>query len=338
MPIIEFFASASDRAQQIIYTKIKIFFLTQPRFSSNLYHISLLPSIKIPSEIFHFQLVDLFNQPLSSTRFEIDPTNFFVINENKLILKDRLSQSKIFYFNIYGYWKNYTCQASIQIIFAEKIIKLPRKFYEFLIEKNHLKDNDLIQKFEMKNSLLKILPTPLTTNNCTRNFNLKYNQLYFENHPILSNLCFFELQISNEKSISTSLIKISFIDSDFKPTFSSNIYYFYTNHLRVFAKSSNRIRYKLQTNPYGLVINQTTGIVSLKYSSDKIQHLDRIQLLVHAIDDKTGFNDTALIKIISNQKKEFKLPPDIPLCPNGPISISEQTLQGKSTKEAKFSS
>jgi hypothetical protein len=202
-------------------------------------------------------------------------------------------------------------------------MKLTSKFYEFLIEKNQLKNNDLIQKFEIKNSLLKILPTPLTINNCIRNFYLKYNQLYFDNHPILSNLCFFELQISNEESISSSQVKISFIDSDFKPIFSSNIYYLYTNHLRVFAKSSNPIRYRLQTNPYGLVINQTNGIVSLK------NNLDQIQLFVYAIDDKTGLNDTALIKIISNRKKEFQLPREIPLCSHSLISISDQILPGE---------
>ncbi len=84
---IEFFASASDRAKQITYTKIKIIFPIQPKFTSNLYYISLISSITIPSEIFHFELVDLFNQPLSSTRFSIDQTKFFEINQNKLILK-----------------------------------------------------------------------------------------------------------------------------------------------------------------------------------------------------------------------------------------------------------
>ncbi|CAF4423763.1 unnamed protein product, partial [Adineta steineri] len=77
-PIIEFFASASDRAQQIVYTKIIILFPIQPRFTSNLYHIFLNPLIKIPSEIFHFQLVDTFNQPLSSTRFELEHSTHFL--------------------------------------------------------------------------------------------------------------------------------------------------------------------------------------------------------------------------------------------------------------------
>jgi len=322
---IEFFASASDRAKQIVYTKIKIIFPIQPRFSSNLYYVSLLPSIKIPSEIFHFQLVDFFNQPLSLTRFEIDRTNIFEINENKLIIKEKLNPSKLFHFNIYGYWKNFTCQTSIQIIFVEKIIKLNKKFYEFSIEKYLLKENDFIEKFNIKNSLLKIFSTPLTINNCIENFYLKYNELYFKNYPILSNICFFELQLSNEINIYSSQIKISFIDSDLKPKFSSKIFYFYTNYIRIFAKSSNTIRYKLQTNPYGLIINQTNGILSLH----RINNLDQIQLEVYAIDEKTNFNDTALINIIFNKKKQFEISKEIPLCPNTPISISDQSLPGK---------
>ncbi|CAF5209679.1 unnamed protein product, partial [Rotaria magnacalcarata] len=45
---IEFFASASDYAQQIVYTKIRIIFPIQPQFTSNLYFISLTPPMKIP--------------------------------------------------------------------------------------------------------------------------------------------------------------------------------------------------------------------------------------------------------------------------------------------------
>jgi len=326
---IEFFASASDRAKQIIYTKIQIVFPIQPKFTSNLYYISLISSIKIPSEIFHFELVDLFNQSLLSTRFEIDQTNFFEINQNKLILKEKLPLLKIFYFNIYGYWKNLTCQTSIQIMSVENKIKLNKNFYEFSIEKNLLKTNYFIQKFDIKNSLFKILSTPLTINNCIENFYLKNNELYFKTYPILSNLCFFEIKLTNQISISSSQIKILFIDPDFLPKFSSKNFYFYTNHIRMFAKSSNTIRYKLQTNPYGLIINQTNGIISFKYNFDRIKNLNQIQLFVYAIDEKTNFNDTALIHIIPNRKKLFKIPTEIVSCPNTPVSISDQSLPGK---------
>ncbi|CAF3712506.1 unnamed protein product [Rotaria sp. Silwood1] len=69
---IEFFASASDYVQQIVYTKIQIHFLIQPKFTSNLYFISLNTSLNIPSEIFHLKLVDSINQPLSLTKFKIE--------------------------------------------------------------------------------------------------------------------------------------------------------------------------------------------------------------------------------------------------------------------------
>jgi hypothetical protein len=328
---IEFFASASDRAKQIVYTKIKITFPIQPRFTSYLYYISLNPLIKIPSEIFHLQLVDLFNQPLSSTRFQIDhPTNLFQINQNKLIVKESLPATKIYYFNIYGYWKNFTCQTSIQIIVDRKHMKLTKKFYEFHLEIPRLKENYFIAKFPIENSLLKIRSTPLTTNNCSENFYLKQNNLYFNNYPILSNLCFFELQLTNEKRISTSQVKILLIQTDFKPKFSSNIYYFYTTkNIRVFAKSSNTIRYKLQTNSYGLILNSTTGILLFKYASNRIENIDRIQLLVYAIDEKTFLNDTALINIIFKNRKPMKIPTEISPCSDTSISISDQNLPGK---------
>ena len=321
-PIIEFYASASDRAQQIAYTKIQILFPIRPKFTSNLYSIYLNHSISIPSEIFHFQLVDDFNQVLSSTRFEIDQTKFFQMKQNKLILKEQISQSKVFYLKIYGYWKNFTCQTSVQITFAEQRIRLMKKSYEFSLEKNHLKKHFLIKKFNIKNSLLKILSTPLTINNCTQNFYLLSNELYFNHSPIISNLCFFELQLSDQKMISTSQIKISFIDGDIKPKFTSNIYHFSSNPIRVFAQSSNTIRYRLQANPYGLIINPTTGILTLKYQN-------QIQLLVYAIDEKTNLNDTALIDIRFHQKKDFQIPKEIHPCSNTPRTISDQNLPGE---------
>ncbi|CAF1202193.1 unnamed protein product, partial [Adineta steineri] len=336
-PIIEFFASASDRAQQIVYTKIIILFPIQPRFTSNLYHIFLSSLIKTPSEIFHFQLVDTFNQPLSSTRFELEhSTHFLQINQNKLILKDLFHQSKIYYFNINGYWKNVTCQTTIQILYGEKHLKLNKNFYEFYLEIEILKENFFIEKFEFKNVSLKIRSTPLTIQNCTENFYINEKKLYFNNYPILSNLCFFELQFINEKITTTSQIKIHFIQSDFKPKFSSNIYYFYTKNIQVFAKSSNTIRYKLQTNSYGLIINQTTGILSFKYTSYRINSIDQIQLLVYAIDEKTYLNDTALINIILNKRKQFAIPSAIALCSNRTISISDQSLPGTIIQDIYF--
>ncbi|CAF0982632.1 unnamed protein product, partial [Rotaria sordida] len=328
---IEFFASASDYAQQIIYTKIQIIFPIQPKFKSNLYFIYLNSTIKIPSEIFQFELVDSLNQQLLLTKFKIDETKFFDIKQNKLILKKQLYPLKISYFNIYGYWKNYTCQSIIQIMYIEKIFKLNKQFYEYKIDKILLKENFFITKFKIKKKLILIInSTPLTRNNCIENFYFKQNKLFFKNYPILSDLCFFEIQLLNEKNlISSSQIKILFINSsNIQPKFSSKIYYFYTNNIRVFAKCSNTIRYKLQTNSYGLFINQTNGIISFNYDLDRMKKFYQIQLLVYAIDEKTYLNDTALIYIIFNKQKQFDIPIEISLCPNTPISISDRTLSG----------
>lgn len=328
---IVFFASATDSAQQIVYTKIQILFPIQPKFSSNLYFISVNPPIRIPSEIFHLELVDSLNQPLSSTKFKIDQSNLIEINQNKLILKRQLIPSKIYYFNIFGYWKNFTCQTSIQVKHSEKYLKFNKKIYEFVIEKTTLTENYFIEKFELrKNFTLIINSTPLTRNYCIDNFYIHQNKLFFKHFPIISDLCFFEIQFIHENTILSSQIKISFINSNIKPKFSSKIYHFYTKNIRVFASNFNPIHYKLQANPYGLIIDHTNGIVSFKYDSDKLKSINHIQLFVYAIDDKTRFNDTATIHIVLNHKKQFNIPSEVFSCMNKPISISDQTLPGKS--------
>ncbi|CAF1545949.1 unnamed protein product [Rotaria magnacalcarata] len=327
---IEFFASASDYAQQIVYTKIRIIFPIQPQFTSNLYFISLTPPMKIPYEIFHLQLVNSLNQPLSFTRFRIDQTSFIEITQNKLMLKRQLMLSKIYHFNIYGYWKNYTCQTSIQIRMATKNFSLNKKSYEFSMEKTILKENSFIEKFDTKkNSTLIINSTPLTRSSCIENFYIKQNKLFFKNFPILSDLCFFEIQLIYENSISSSQIKASFIDSNIKPKFSSNIYYFHTNNIRVFATSFNEIRYRLQTNPFGFIIDPTNGILSFKYDFNRMKTFHSIQLFVYAIDEKTLLNDTAIVHIIFNKaNQQFSIPREIPSCQNTSILISDQTLPG----------
>ncbi|CAF0721029.1 unnamed protein product [Adineta ricciae] len=328
-PTIEFFASARDRAHQITYTKIKVHFPIQPRFTSYLYYIPLVSPIRIPSEIFHFHLVDLFNQPLSSSRFEIDhPTNLLEINQNKLILKQYLHPSKIYQFDINGYWKNFTCQTTIQIIFIEKNMKLNKKSYEYQLETESLRNTHLIENFSDTNCSVKILPTPLTINNCTNNFYLNQQQLYFSTRPILSSICFFELHFTNEKLTFTSQMKISFLPPVTKPKFSSSVYYFYNRNVQVFAKNSNTIRYKLQANPFGLLINQTTGVISFKYASNKLDEINYIQLTVYAIDEKTNLNDTAIVHIILNRRAALEIPDHIPACSNASILISDQSLAG----------
>ncbi|CAF5191998.1 unnamed protein product, partial [Rotaria magnacalcarata] len=142
-------------------------------------------------------------------------------------------------------------------------------------------------------------------------------------------LCFFEIQLIYENSISSSQIKVSFIDSNIKPKFSSNIYYFHTNNIRVFATSFNEIRYRLQTNPYGFIIDPTNGILSFKYDFNRMKTFHSIQLFVYAIDEKTLLNDTAIVHIIFNKaNQQFSIPREIPSCQNTSILISDQTLPG----------
>ena len=337
-PIIEFYASATDLSNQIVYTKIQLIYSIQPKFTSNLYYISLIPSkLIIPSEIFQFEIVDLFNHPLKSAKYQLkNQTHLFEINDNKLILKEYLIPSDRYFLNINAYWKNFILQTSIQIMFVERIRTLDKKSYEFTLDKDSLKENFLIEKFPAENLTLKIVATPLTRNDCIENFDIKMNELVFRNYPILSDLCFFELQLTDNISVSSSQVKISFIDSNFQPKFSSNIYYFYVNQkdnlLRVFAKCSNGIQYKVQNNSYGLIMNQTDGVLRFKYGLDLIKNIDRIQLDVYAIDEKTNLNDTAVIDISFDERKQFEVPrkfSEVSLCRNLPISLSDQSLPGK---------
>ena len=322
-PTIEFFASATDRAKQIAYTKIKILIPIQPKFTSNLYHIALNSSRKLPLEIFQFHLVDSFNRLLSSTRFEINRQDLFEIRGNKLFLNKQFSsQSNVMLLvNVTGFWKNWTCQSSIRLTIDEKIMRLNKKFYEFLIEN---KSPSLIKKFDIKNSSLKLISTPLTFNNCSQNFYIKHNELYIDNTTIRSKICFFELELSNGRSLSTSQVKVLFADFDSKPTFSSKFYSFSSNDIRVFAKSQNSIRYKLESNPYDFFINQTSGRIYSNYNMNKFE---QIQLYVYAIDDKTNLNDTATISISFNRKKSFEIPERIPSCSNRSRLISDESNQ-----------
>ncbi|CAF3595684.1 unnamed protein product [Adineta steineri] len=341
-PIIEFYASATDLSNQIVYKKIKLIYSIQPKFNSNLYFISLLTSnMIIPLEIFQFDIVDLFNQSLKSAKYQLkNQTNLFEMNDNKLILKEYLLPTDKYYLNVNAYWKNFIIQTSIQINFVEKFIHLEKKSYEFQLEKNLLKKDFFIEKFSIKNNFrLKISSTPLTRNDCHENFYIKSNELIFSNFPILSDICFFELHLTDNISISTSQVKILFMDSNIQPKFSSKIYYFYIknnddytkNIFRVFANSSNSIRYKLDNNSYGLFINSNDGILKFQYNLDFMKNIDRIYLNVYAIDEKNNVNDTALIDISFNESKQFELPKNysqIELCPNIPILLSDQSLPG----------
>ncbi|UJR27505.1 hypothetical protein I4U23_008789 [Adineta vaga] len=336
---IEFYASAKDLANQIVYTRIQLIHPVQPRFNSDLYFISLIPTqVKIPMEIFRFDIVDSFNQPLKSAKYQLkNQTNLFEIQENKLILKENLVPTDQYSLTINAYWKNFIIQTSIQINFVEKIFHLENKSYEFRLEKSILKENDSIEKFQIKNLTLRILPTSLTQNNCHENFYIKFNELFFKRFPILSDLCFFELHLTDHISTSSSQVKILFTNSTNQPQFSSSIYHFYvynhnsTDQFRVFAQSLNSIQYKLQNNPYGLMINQTNGILQFMYQSKLIENISRIHLNIYAIDETTNVNSTAIIEISFNERKQFDMPKNhsqIDICPNLPIVLSDRSLPG----------
>ncbi len=330
-PVLEFFASAMDLAKQIVYTKIKIIYSIQPKFQSNLFFINLIrKDLIIPSEIFELEIVDSFNQPLNSAKFQIkNQTNFFTINENKLIIQENFLPSNDYFLNINAYWKNFIIQTSIQIQFVDKLIQFEKKFYQYSIDKSFLKENDFIEKFPIENLTLKIVPTSLTRNDCQENFYIKLNQIFFKTFPILSDLCFFELQLTDHISSSSSQIQISFIHSNIPPKFSSKIYYFHQQNLfRVFANGSNVIRYRLQNNSYGLFINQTDGVITWKYDFNENKN---IQLFVYAIDEKTNLYDTALVEILFHGKTSFQIPnnySEVLSCSNIPIRLSEQSLPG----------
>ena len=333
---IEFYASASDRVHQIAYTTIRIVLPTQPRFSSNLYFLSLMLPLKIPSEIFQFELVDAFNQPLSSARFGLDHTHLFQVEANKLILRENLDFSKIYYLNIYGYWKHYSLQSSLRIVVVAHSIGFDRSLYDFRLDPVLLKPQDAIKTFLMPNVTLKILSTPLTRNDCIRNFYIRQNLLVFHQHPIRSQLCLFEVQAANQNSIATSQIKVSFIHSLGKPRFSSDLYYFYpqskTSTFRVFAKSSYALRYSLEANLYGLNIHSTTGVLSFDGDFDTVNQVASVQLTVYARDVDTKGNASAKVRISFRRQQLFEVPRNrstISICSNRSLVVVDDSLPGK---------
>ena len=334
-PIIEFYASAKDLAKQVVYTKIKVIYPVQPKFTSNFYFISLNPTeIRLPSEIFEFHLVDLFNRTLNGGKFQIrNQTDFFEIKENKLIFKENFYPAKQSILNINAYWKNFILQTTVQIQLVDKIIELEQIIDEIHLEKTDVQSNLFIRKLPIDPSLnSKVISTPLTRNDCEENFYLKDSDLFFGNLPIRSDLCFFEIQLTDQISTQSMPMKISFTNSTMKPKFSSKIYEFNPNNIdnlfRVFAQGSNRIRYELQTNSFGLTINQFDG--SLHFQS-KIPLTESFQLNIYAIDEKTSLNDTALVRFEINGQTNFQLPEqssDVPFCSNKPIQLSDQSLPG----------
>ena len=338
-PSVEFFASASDLADQRVYTKIILTYLMEPKFDSSLYFVALRASeLKLPMEIFELELVDSFHQPLpSTTRFQLDhQSNLWEIRGKKLILKEDLTPLKNYRLNINGFWRNATVQTSVEIRVLDNVVTLPNKTYRFNLDTNDLRDRSPIHKFLVEKMTMTIVSTPLTRNDCTRNFLVEDDQLFFRSNPIVSDICFFEIQFSDSVSIQSSQIHVAFLPSYSTPNFSSNVYRFNLqqkeNLFRVFARTSNRVLYQLQSNPYGLIINQTTGTITWRYHSDFIEPFDRVQLTVDAIDEKTLSNQSASIEFSWNDRKHLKVPSspaDIPLCRNQPTALSDQSLPGK---------
>ena len=334
-PIVEFIASAMDLAKQIVYTKIQFTYSIQPKFQSNVFFVNLLrKDLVIPSEIFQFELVDPFNQPLKSAKCQLrNETNFFEIIDNKLLIRENPPYSTDSVLNINAYWKNFILQTAVRVQFVENISQLEKKFYSIFIDKSTLKEHFLLEEFPSKNLTLQIRSTPLTKNDCHDNFYIQQDKLFFRTWPILSDLCFFQLQLTDNISSSASQVQISFGYSNLPPKFSSGIYHFHLNDhqnsFRVFANGSNPIRYQLQNNSDGFFIHQTDGIITYKYG---VYDREDLQLAVFAIDDRLNVNDTALIEIVFNGKRSWQMPGNdsaIPRCPNRPMMLSDQSLPGK---------
>ena len=336
-PVVEFVASATDLAKQIVYTKIQMTYSVQPKFSSNLYFVNLIrKDLIIPSEIFQLELVDLFNQPLNSAKYQLkNQTTLFEILDNKLLIKENPPYSSTDYLlNINAYWKNFILQTAIRIQFVENIIQLEKKFYQFSLEKSTLKENFLVEEFPSKNFNLQIRSTPLTRNDCHENFDIEQEKLFFRTFPIRSDLCFFQLQLTDNITSSASQMQIAFVHSNLPPKFSSSVYQFHLhdrrqNSFRIFANGSNPIRYQLEKNSHGFFLNQTDGVLTYQYDFHAKENL---QLKVYAIDDKLNVNDTAVIEITFNGQRSWQMPSNdsaIPSCPNRPMILSDQSLPGK---------
>lgn len=331
-PIVEFIASAMDLAKQIVYTKIQLTYSIQPKFQSNVFFINLLrKDLVIPSEIFQFELVDPFNQPLKSGKFQLkNQTDLFEIIDNKLLIRENPTDTLL---NINAYWKNFILQTAVRIQFVQTIIQLEKKSYQIFIDKSTLNEHLFLEEFLPKNYTLEIRSTPLTKNDCQDNFYIQHGKLFFKTFPILSDLCFFQIQFTDNISSSASQVQISFGYSNLPPKFSSNVYQFHLNDhhnsFRVFANGSNPIRYQLQNYSYGFFIHPIDGILTYKYG---LYDKDHLQLTVFAIDSKLNVNDTALIEIVRNGKRSWQMPENdsaIPSCPNRPMMLSDQSFPGK---------
>ena len=335
---VEFFASASDLAEQRVYTKIILAYLIEPKFDSNLYFVALRASeLRLPMEVFALELVDSFHQPLpSTTRFQLDhQSSLWEIQGKKLILKEDLTPLKNYRLNINGFWMNATVQTSVDIRVLDHVVPLPNKTYQFTLDTNDLRDRSPLHKFLVENLTMTIVSTPLTRNDCTRNFGLEHEQLFFRSLPILSHICFFEMQFSDGVSIRSSPVQVTFLISYSTPNFSSPVYRFNLqqkeNLFRVFAQTTNPVHYQLQSNPYGLIINQTTGTITWRSRPDFIQPFDQVELTVNAIDEKTLSNQSASIEFSWNDRKHLTIPTnhsDVAPCRNLPVSLSDQSLPG----------
>ena len=331
-PVIDFYISASDRAEQMAYARIRIYFPVQPMFTSHLYVISLAEPITIPSEIFRFHLVDAFNQPIAPTRYELDLASLFEINGSRLIVRERLHFTKIYNLTVVAHWNSIRLQSALRIQLTDQVSPFDRDSYEWTIDVNSLQPNDLISNFSISNATLSIVPTPLTRKNCVNNFHLKQQQLFFSNYPILANRCLFELRSTHGHVLFSSQVTVRFVDALARPVLSSNVYHFYASnhhrHFRVFARSDNAIRYRLPADAHGLQINTTTGELTLR---DSLDAPDRIQSTVDAFDEQTHQKNTALIQVSFHRRRPFDPPTDpssIPACPSAPKLLSEKSTLG----------
>ena len=335
---VELFVSAIDLAEQQVYTKITLAYLIEPKFDANAYFVTLITSdLRIPSEILQLKLVDLFNQPLPSSQFRLEnQTSLFEIKEDKLMLNDYLMFAKKYPLIIHATWKNFTLQTSVDVLVVEKSFSREKTSYEFNLEKNLLKENFSIEQFPASNGTRTILATPLTRNKCIENFYLHQHELVFRNYPILADVCLFEMQLTDNVSTYSSQIQIAFTDTSLKPKFSARTYQFNgrqaDNAFRVFARSAHPIQYQLQDNPYGLTVNQTSGSLSFRYDRDRMNLVDRIQLQVHAVDQKTNMNESAMVEWLFDEQQQLNVPENssaLPSCSGVSMALPEHSLPGK---------
>lgn len=329
---IEFFVSATDRAEQKRFSIVEIIFPVRPTFASNLFFISLTLPLKIPSEIFSFHLVDRFHRRLDAANFSLEHDGLFRIEQNKLFLQRELNRSKIFYHRVEARWNHFRLETSVRIAIVERRIEFDEEFYQFHLDSSNRTPHQQIKTFQMFNVTLKLLATPLTRDRCIENFYFNKNILIFHPTSIRFRLCFFEIQASNRFDLTTRPVQIRFTHFQDKPRFSlANFHFSYRNNrstYRVFPRSEHPLEFFSSPNRFGAKVDRLTGEIFFDDHLDSTRTFDQFHIDIFAVDQFNRLNASTTIFFHGNPFRS---------CSTSIVNISRTQIKQSSIPFAEFS-